>query len=212
LGSEKLISCAGKAAAPGLAACGRTLEKLLARRSEGKISGLIDAVLSEGYRTLMQERYTDYLSREDDIRQLAGFSDRYASLEDFLAELALLTNTDETEEDAEGADGPDRVTLSTIHQAKGLEWAAVLMVWCAEGMMPLARALKEADGEEEERRLFYVAATRAKDQLYLSYPACTYARDVGYAPVSPSRFIRELTLSSPQRSEIPYEQWVLFEE
>ena len=210
--SEKFATCAGKAAAPGLAACGKTLGNLLAKRSEGKISPLIDAILREGYRTLMQERYTDYLSREDDIHQLAGFSDRYASLEDFLGELALLTNTDEAEAEEEGADGPDRVALSTIHQAKGLEWAAVLIVWCAEGMLPLARALKEPEGEEEERRLFYVAATRAKDQLYLCYPTCTYAREAGYAPVSPSRFIRELTLSSPQRSEIPYEQWVLSEE
>ncbi|OPY88056.1 MAG: ATP-dependent DNA helicase PcrA [Syntrophaceae bacterium PtaU1.Bin231] len=212
LRGEKFLSCAGKGAAPGLAACSSTLQRLLAKRSEGKVSALVDAILDEGYRGLMQERFTDYLSREDDIHQLASFSDRYASLEDFLGELALLANTDEGEGEDEGDDGPDRVTLSTIHQAKGLEWTAVLMVWCAEGMLPLARALKEAEGEEEERRLFYVAATRAKDQLYLCYPACTYAREVGYAPVSPSRFIRELTLSSPDRSAPPYEEWVLFEE
>ncbi len=83
----------------------------------------------------------------------------------------------------------DRVVLSTIHQAKGLEWPAVFLIWCAEGMIPLARAIKEQDGEEEERRLFYVACTRARDELYFCYPLLDFSRGMGGGYLSPSRFL-----------------------
>jgi DNA helicase-2/ATP-dependent DNA helicase PcrA len=101
------------------------------------------------------------------------------------------------------------VVLSSIHQAKGLEWMAVFMIWCSEGMMPLARALKEPGGEEEERRLFYVAATRAKDHLYLTYPLTDYARGMGNLPVSPSRFIMELSPYTARGEDRPYDQWLI---
>jgi len=114
-----------------------------------------------------------------------------------------------TEEASQEENGRDRVVLSSIHQAKGLEWKAVLMIWCSEGMMPLARALKEPGGEEEERRLFYVAATRAKDQLYLCYPLVDYGRGRGYLQVDPSRFIMELAPYSARAKDRPYDQWVI---
>jgi len=101
--------------------------------------------------------------------------------------------------------------LSSIHQAKGLEWTVVFMVWCCEGMMPLSRALKEPGGEEEERRLFYVAATRAKDHLYLCYPLTDYTRGMGNLPVSPSRFILELSPYSASAKDRPYDQWLIDE-
>jgi len=123
--------------------------------------------------------------------------------------LALLTGI--TEESRPEEISTDRVVLSSIHQAKGLEWTAVFMVWCSEGMMPLSRALKEPGGEEEERRLFYVAATRAKDHLYLSYPLTDYARGMGNLPVSPSRFILELSPYSARAKDRPYDQWQIDE-
>ena len=166
---------------------------------------LIDEVLKSGYRDLLRERYSDAASREEDLIQLANFSSRFASLADFLSELALLTNM--AEEASQEETAQDRVVLSSIHQAKGLEWTAVLMIWCSEGMMPLARALKEPGGEEEERRLFYVATTRAKDQLYLCYPLIDYARGMGHLPVSPSRFIMELATYSARAKDRPYDQW-----
>ena len=138
---------------------------------------------------------------------MANFSSRFRSLEDFLSELALLTGITEESRPEEIAE--DRVVLSSIHQAKGLEWMAVFMIWCSEGMMPLARALKEPGGEEEERRLFYVATTRAKDQLYLSYPLTDYARGMGNLPVSPSRFIMELSPYSARGKDRPYDQWLI---
>jgi DNA helicase-2/ATP-dependent DNA helicase PcrA len=77
--------------------------------------------------------------------------------------------------------------------------------------MPLARAVKEPGGEEEERRLFYVATTRAKDQLYLCYPLTDYRRGMGNLPVSPSRFIMELSPYSSRSRDCPYDQWMIDE-
>jgi DNA helicase-2/ATP-dependent DNA helicase PcrA len=184
--------------------------RLLQAFAESGPVEMIDAVLRSGYRDLLRERYSDASSREEDLIQLANFSSRFASLADFLSELALLSNI--TENDSQEETAQDRVVLSSIHQAKGLEWTAVLMIWCSEGMMPLARALKEPGGEEEERRLFYVATTRAKDQLYLCYPLTDYARGMGHLPVSPSRFIMELSPYSARAKDRPYEQWLIDDE
>ena len=198
--------CAGKSAIPGL---GRFQETFCALRGAETISppDLIDVILKNGYRELLRERYTDAASREEDLLQLANFSSRFSSLDAFLSELALLTGITEESNPEEIAE--DRVVLTSIHQAKGLEWMAVFMVWCSEGMMPLARALKEPGGEEEERRLFYVAATRAKDHLYLSYPLTDFARGMGNLPVSPSRFIMELAPISARGEDRPYDQWLI---
>ena len=130
-------------------------------------------------------------------------------MDDFLNELALLTNMSKEEEIEDRPD--DKVILSTIHQAKGLEWSYVFLIWCADGMIPLQRALKEAGGEEEERRLFYVAVTRARDQLYLSSPVLDYSRAAGTLTLSPSRFIREITPVSSKDEYRPFEQWNLFD-
>ena len=142
---------------------------------------------------------------------MANFSGRFSSLTDFLAELSLLTNTTENE-DSSAAEAKDQVILSSIHQAKGLEWTVVFIIWCAEGMIPLARALNEAGGEEEERRLFYVATTRAKDQLYLCHPLIDYSRGMGMVPLRPSRFIEELEEDGLHPTELPYEQWIIDED
>lgn len=196
--------CAGKGAAAGL---GRFQETFRALQDAGSDAppGLIDIVLRSGYRDILRVRHTDAASREEDLIQLANFSSRFSTLDGFLSELALLSGVAEESHPEEGYD--DRVALSSIHQAKGLEWTAVFMVWCSEGMMPLSRALREPGGEEEERRLFYVAATRAKDHLYLCYPLVDYTRGMGSLPVSPSRFILELSPYSSSRKDLPYDQW-----
>lgn len=170
---------------------------------------MIDLILKSGYSDYLRERYPDALSREEDLIQFANFSSRFTSLEGFLSELALLTGF--TEEGGIEEIREDRVVLSSIHQAKGLEWKVVFMIWCCEGMMPLARALKEPGGEEEERRLFYVATTRAKDQLYLCYPMTDYSRGMGHLPVQPSRFILELSSFVNRKKERPYDQWQIDE-
>ena len=171
----------------------------------------VESVMKHGYADYIRSKYTDWSSREDDLVQLAVYASKFADLEAMLSELALMTNTEEQGE-SEIADMPrDRIILTSIHQAKGLEWSVVFMIWCCEGMIPLARALKEPGGEEEERRLFYVSVTRAKDQLYLCHPLYDPNRSMGYLPVSPSRFIRELTSDSRKGREKPFDQWLIDE-
>jgi DNA helicase-2/ATP-dependent DNA helicase PcrA len=79
-----------------------------------------------------------------------------------------------------------------VHQAKGLEWKAVFVIWLADGMFPAARSLEEAGSESEERRLFYVAVTRARDYLWLCVPRMRKSRDGGVQICQPSRFVDEV--------------------
>jgi DNA helicase-2/ATP-dependent DNA helicase PcrA len=182
----------------------------------------------EMIRTILDELYSDYLmrnfpngaERQEDIDQLADYAGGYGSLDDLLDELALVT--DFSAEEAVAADDPDeRVTLSSVHQAKGLEWGRVFMVWLTEGRFPSDLALRETGGAEEERRLFYVATTRAKDELYLTHPQIHRSRDSSQVLMRRSRFIDEL----PEPEELPadeatevgeidgfYEVWTIHEE
>jgi DNA helicase-2/ATP-dependent DNA helicase PcrA len=208
--AEEFLKCASKAALPGLSRLQATMKTLMGSSQEKHPANIIEIVLEGGYREYLEETYTDMASREEDILQLGAFSGKFDTLEAFLSELALLTNMTADDEHLE-EDTQDKVILSSIHQAKGLEWSVIFMIWCAEGMLPLARALKEPDGEEEERRLFYVAITRAKDQLYLCYPVVDYGRGMGSLPLGPSRFIKEITPLSFKSKERPYDQWIVDE-
>jgi len=130
--------------------------------------------------------------RMEDIHGMAEDCANYANLDEFMNELALQTNLDETA--AREGESPDQVRLCTIHQAKGLEFPVVAVLWCADGMFPSKRSLDDPDsgGESEERRLFYVAATRAKDRLILGMPQMRKQRDGGMIYYAPSRFVEEL--------------------
>ena len=211
--SDEFIRFAPKAAFYGLEECRKTINMLLELDApERTPENVIDVLLNKsGYRTYLQDNYSDGSSREEDLIHLGSFSTKFERMEDFLNELALLTNMakDEYSTDLEKM---DKVVLSTIHQAKGLEWSYVFLIWCADGMIPLQRALKEQGGEEEERRLFYVALTRAKDQLYLSYPALDYTRSSGTLTLAPSRFIKEISPLSDHDEDRPFEQWSIYDE
>ena len=212
LGNE-FMKITPKQAKPGIEDCRNTIKALLDLPPQERIpEKIIDVLLNKcGYRIYLQDNYSDGSSREDDLIQLGNFSAKFSQMEDFLNELALLTNM-ASEEELEEHQNEDEVILSTIHQAKGLEWSYVFLIWCADGMIPLQRALKEPGGEEEERRLFYVAVTRAKDQLYLSSPVIDYTRSSGALTLAPSRFIREITPLSSQDEMRPFEHWTLYDE
>ena len=111
-------------------------------------------------------------------------------MEDFLCEMALQTNADGEQDGTE--EESDRLGLSTIHQAKGLEYDVVFVMMLCEGMFPTFRSMEKSENLEEERRLFYVAVTRARKHLYLIYPQC---RSLGgnFERQLPSRFISELS-------------------
>jgi DNA helicase-2/ATP-dependent DNA helicase PcrA len=166
----------------------------------------IQAVLETGYEAYLAARFPDAANRLEDLRQLSHFALRYDSTEAFLSELALLGEVG-GEEVTGGQDDLDegRVVLSSIHQAKGLEWGAVFLIWAADGKLPSARSEGDPDAVEEERRLFYVSVTRAKDELYLTYPQL--ARDYqGLVAIQrPSRFVQDLPAGA-------YEVWDVGEE
>ena len=201
-----VLAKAGKACQPGLERCRDLLRNIAALCLDQETGAIIEYILRNGYSDYLETVYTDYQGRVEDVAQLANFSSRFSSLTEFLNEMALLTSVGDDERDEQSPG--DKVILSTIHQAKGLEWQVVFLVSCGDGMIPLYRALNDPEGEEEERRLFYVATTRAKDHLYLSYPVVDYSRRDGYVPVRPSRFINELTMDHLHNLEdMPFEHW-----
>jgi DNA helicase II / ATP-dependent DNA helicase PcrA len=180
-----------------------TLAKLRAAGEKAGPAKMIETVLKDGYEAFLQAKYPNYESRIDDLRQLAVFAEQYASLEDLLSELALLTSMDREPESSPAENGS--LKLSSVHQAKGLEWSVVFVIWLAEGKFPSLRSLAEAsgNGEEEERRLFYVAVTRAQDELYLSYPRFAADRGGRETLQQPSRFIVELEGKNYERIDPP---------
>lgn len=154
---------------------------------------LIRLVLDAGYEDYLQAHFENHLSRQDDLKQLAVFAQQFDSLEEFLSQLALLTNI-EAEDSTEAANrDTERLRLSTVHQAKGLEFDVVFVIMLCEGMFPSARSLDTDEGEEEERRLMYVSITRARDELYLCYPIVRSVAGGGMDSMQRvSRFIQEI--------------------
>ena len=139
----------------------------------------------------LRSAYENYDERVEDIQQLARTVGEEEDLEAFLSQVALLSEVDQTTDDLAAAE--DCVTLSTIHQAKGLEWKHVFIIFLGDGLFPHRRVLESADytDMEEETRLFYVALTRAQDRLYLSFPRYNgRSYDAMYSP--PSRFLTTL--------------------
>ncbi len=143
------------------------------------------------YADYAEDTFDNARQRLEDIDELIGFSSKYASTAEFLSEMALLTNLDAEQNRTKGLPS-DSIRLTTIHQAKGLEWKAVFVLWLVDGMFPAARSLEEPANEAEERRLFYVAVTRAKDYLWLCVPRMRKAREGGIMMCMPSRFIDEV--------------------
>lgn len=122
------------------------------------------------YQHLLKEKYDDFNKRLNDLDSLARIAGRYKSLEQFLTDMAL-EPPERSAVEAGIRDGDDgRVTLSTIHSAKGLEWHTVFIIYLAEGHIPSYLSLESEEAVEEERRLLYVAATRAKENLFLLKP------------------------------------------
>ena len=166
----------------------------------------VQSVMEGGYEDLARTQFTNFESRVEDLEQLAIFAAQYDTLAAFLEELVLLGEM--YGQDVKGGGGEDEerpVVLSTVHQAKGLEWDAVFFVHLAEGALPNQRALAERGGEEEERRIFYVGTTRARNELYLSYPIVRPGGGMSGALLQqPSRFLQEI----PTRLMEP---WEIFE-
>ena len=153
--------------------------------------GLINELM-EYYLPVLKEQYDDYPKRLRDLEHLSVMAERYHKLDEFLADLTL-EPPDESVSDVEATDRDDeRLILSTIHSAKGLEWRCVFVMWLVDGRFPSAYSFLTPDELEEERRLLYVAVTRAKQELYLTYPINIYDKMTGSVLSKPSRFLDDI--------------------
>ena len=160
--------------------------------ASGEVPGeLIEMILEQGYETHILANFENAKDRIDDIRELVNFSHDYTSLKDFLNDITLRESfRGETVSSAKEED--EHLVLTTIHQAKGLEWDTVMVIGLCEGQFPHPKAMAEEHEMEEERRLFYVAATRAKNSLYLIHPVTRYDYHMGTVVARRSRFLEEL--------------------
>jgi DNA helicase-2/ATP-dependent DNA helicase PcrA len=144
------------------------------------------------YKEYMVENFDNHKFRQEDIDGLIDFTVKFESTESFLQEIALLTNLDADSGNAPAEEEDrDSIRLSTVHQAKGLEWKVVFVLFVNEDMFPSKKSVEEA-GDAEERRLFYVAVTRAEDELFLCSPMVRRQRDGGMIFLDPSRFLTEI--------------------
>ncbi|HKQ34391.1 MAG TPA: ATP-dependent helicase [Nitrospiraceae bacterium] len=175
----------------GLKNLANTLESLSGaedRRSEQLISHVY-----EYYLPILKEQYDDYPKRIRDLDHLQTIAEGYPAVDEFLADLAL----EPPDSSAVGVDAPDRdderLVLSTIHSAKGLEWQCVFVIWVLDGRFPSVYSFAADEELEEERRLFYVAVTRAKRHLFLTYPINVFDKGSGMLLSDPSRFLDPVT-------------------
>ena len=162
-----------------------TLKKLAAEIAPSK---LIRTVMVSEYRQYLEAEYPDFADRLEDVEQFALFAENYKDLTSFLTDVSLTGDYGVVNEEVHGDE--ERLILSTIHQAKGLEWDAVFIMNLVDGKFPNGKALEERDGIEEERRLFYVATTRARKFLYYTYPLVTGTDSLLFN--QPSMFLQEL--------------------
>jgi DNA helicase-2/ATP-dependent DNA helicase PcrA len=169
-----------------------TISQLEAEDIRPRPAALIELILEASYEDHLKANYTNYRSRLEDLEQLAIFARQFPNTEEFLTQLSLLSNV-EAEDDRPDTPDDERVRLSTIHQAKGLEFDVVFVIMLCEGLFPSARSLNRPENEEEERRLFYVAITRARNELYLTYPLVRALSGAGSdARQLRSRFLSEI--------------------
>ena len=185
--SEGICKKAPKAASEEWVSLMQSLKDIAETGREAAPARTVQVAIEGWYGDYLRGAYSNYHSRQEDLRSLVGFAGRFDEMQDLLAQLVLLNSeTSDRSVDPEA----DAVRLTTVHQAKGLEFPVVFVIGLSENLFPLKRAVEQGS-VEEERRLFYVSVTRAKDELYLCHPA--FAGGNG-PPIRlrPSCFLEEL--------------------
>jgi DNA helicase-2/ATP-dependent DNA helicase PcrA len=178
-----------------------TLDEIAPGRQPLSPAKMIRIILEAIYDDYLHAKYVNHEQRREDLTTLESFAHTFQNSVDFLSQLSLMATAD-TEGIRAADNDTEKVTLSSIHQAKGLEWRAVFVIWLTDGMFPSSRSFESADAIEEERRLFYVAATRAKDQLYLTYPGYWMNASPDNRVQRASRFLKEIPI------ELVEEWWI----
>jgi DNA helicase-2/ATP-dependent DNA helicase PcrA len=157
------------------------------------------------YNPLFYNKYDDFNKRRKDLEILTNIAGNYQDTQGFLSDMAIEPPRDSVvdinDEDKEN----EFLTLSTIHSAKGLEWHSVFIIHALEGFFPSSQSFDDLEAIEEERRLMYVAATRAKQNLFITYPMNIFDRITGFTMSKPSRFISGM-------GEELADEWILEEE
>jgi DNA helicase-2/ATP-dependent DNA helicase PcrA len=180
-----------------------SLQQVAEVMRKAKPSDAVETAIDGWYGDYLKGAYADYVERLDELKALVGFAARFDSMQDLLAQIVLLngeTSDRQVEPEAEA------VKLTTVHQSKGLEYDVVFLIGVADGMFPGRRSI-EAGDVEEERRLFYVAVTRAKNELYLCYPRVATKGGSGGMLLSPSRFLSELQSDLYEQLKIKRYSW-----
>jgi len=168
-----------------------TLDEIAPGGEANPPSEMITSIVEAIYDDYAKVNFTNYELRREDLDQLAVFARQFKDVHEFLSQLALISNVDAEAASVQASD-KEAVNLSTVHQAKGLEFHTVFVIWLTDGMFPSSRSLDTRDALEEERRLFYVAVTRARDELYLTYPQMRLGGGYGDVFQRPSRFLQEI--------------------
>ena len=168
-----------------------TLEEIAPDGHPNPPSEMITSVVEAIYDDYAKLNFTNYELRREDLSQLAIFARQFQDVNAFLSQLALISNVDAEVAPNRPAE-KESVSLSSVHQAKGLEFHTVFVIWLTDGMFPSSRSLDRREDLEEERRLFYVAITRARDELYLTYPQMRLNAGYGDIFQRPSRFLKEI--------------------
>ena len=168
-----------------------TLDEIAPGGKTNPPSEMITSVVEAIYDDYAKANFSNYELRREDLNQLAAFARQFKDVDEFLSQLALISNVD-AEAAPNAAADTEAVSLSSVHQAKGLEYHTVFVIWLTDGMFPSTRSLETREAIEEERRLFYVAVTRARDELYLTYPHMRLNAGYGDMFQRPSRFLKEI--------------------
>jgi DNA helicase-2/ATP-dependent DNA helicase PcrA len=180
-----------------------TTRQMLTPENAALPGAQIHLVIDAFYHDYAHKSFENAQHRLDELDELANFAGQFESTEEFLGQLALLTELEnENTEVSRQNNDDEKIRLSTVHQAKGLEFKVVFVIMMAEGLFPNYRALESEDGREEERRLFYVSVTRAKDQVYLIWPKFRETSGYGNPWQQPASFLLEVP-------DDLYEEWEL---
>ncbi|MBI4353155.1 MAG: ATP-dependent helicase [Candidatus Omnitrophica bacterium] len=186
----------------GFSAFKKILKELL-QSKDGRPDGMIEAVLEHGYEEHVLMNFENAKDRVEDLKELVNFAHTYKDIKDFLADVTLREGfRGESLLLEEEGSSHEELVLSTIHQAKGLEWKAVIVIGLAEGYFPHAKSSQNEEELEEERRLFYVAVTRAKEDLLLVHPMTRFDYQLGSILCRPSIFTAELPAGVYEEVEV----------
>jgi DNA helicase-2/ATP-dependent DNA helicase PcrA len=157
------------------------------------VDDLIRHFIKEHYEEYAKHEFENYKDRLNDIYSLIEFSTKYNDVSTFLEEITLLDQIYEKNNTEGNNEDKDKVTLTTIHKSKGLEWKYIFVIGCGDSQFPSSSSMKDPEELEEERRLFYVACTRAEKELYITYASRAFSFETStYRSISPSMFIQEI--------------------